>query len=206
MVTILLWAGLLGCYGHEYPPGVLVPVDCTGLPVAPLDVVEAVEPSEAALTDASLKPGTVHVVIQWIDEDGGQWYQARPTGDAWVAYASEGPGPNGWPTWDIVVPLPCVPTANVNLHFGREDGSSDPLAPGSYPVVTVSIDVPDKEQAANRESRESDGVVIVTETNEGSASGYMQGWGTGSMESNVSKELLGLEYKVGALAFNTLPF
>ena len=85
----------------------------------------------------------------------------------------------------------------------REAEALAPLAPGTYPIISVAFDVPEREQGS--ESSEVSGEVVFTRADDDLVSGHMTGWGGGFVESHFSGEDLGLRYKVVAMEFENLP-
>jgi len=199
MVTFTLAILLVACSSSgdsQLPDGVLTPVDCTNLCPAPKKLMDAATRSDAVRLDGDLSAGTGQVLLGWNDGSGAeQWILPAPTEETSITF---GAGIDNLPVWNIRIRIPCLPESAANVQLTRE-GEKAPLTPGTYPLVSVSFDVPDREQSADEESQELSGDVVITSTADGRVSGYMRGWGRGALYSNFTQEDLGVRYEIAAM-------
>jgi hypothetical protein len=201
-VRSLLPIVLVSCSGSDgLPADVLTPVDCTNLPPAPEELVQHATSAEAVLLDADLATGTGQILLGW-SEDGAeeQWFLTAPREGSPILFAQ---GIDDLPVWHLRIKIPCLPESATNVQWTR-DGAKSPLTPGAYPLVSVSFDVPEREQTADQESQELSGDIVITKTADGRVSGYLQGWGGGAIYSNFTQEDLGVRYEVAAMKFEQI--
>lgn len=201
MLPLIALSGVMaGCSG--LPPGAMDPVDCSELPPASPELIRELEAGEIPFMDESLVQGTAQIVITVNNADGLQWYAPPGRSEPGIRLRTATGGTEHF--WSVWVNLDCGPPAAVFINFWREDRSAF-LEPGDYPLKAVSFDVPDKEQTGDQGAFFVDGFVTITAVGEGSASGYMQGRGGGTLKSNYTQEPLALDYSVEALAFRDFP-
>ena len=201
-ISCALGIVMTGCWGG-LPRDVLVPVDCSALPVAPEEMVEAIEQSDVPLEDTDLEPGGAQVAFEWSDGEGDRWLLPPQREDSEVLFNPYAPEERL--AWTVGVKVPCSPEAAAFVTFMTEEGVLESLASGVYPVLNASFDVPEREQSADGESLVAEGFVTITEVSDGLVSGYLHGWGSGTLKSNFTQEQLGVGFTVGAMAFRDVP-
>jgi hypothetical protein len=199
----LFTSALVSCSGSpdRLPIDVLTPVDCTHLPFAPEELVDATTESDSVRLDADLDVGTGQLLLGWSDGSGAhEWFLPIPTRESRIVF---GQGVDDLLVWDIRIKLPCLPESAVNVQLTRE-GEAAPLTPGTYPLVSVSVDVPEREQGVDLDSMEVSGEVVITSAADDLVSGYMQGRGAGMLKSHFTQEHLGVRYEIAAMQFEQI--
>jgi len=153
------------------------------------------------LLDAKLATGAGQVLLGWSDDGGDQeWFLTTPREGAPILFAY---GIDDLPVWHLRIKVPCLPESAVNVQWTR-DGEKAPLTPGSYPLVSVAFDVPEREQGVNIDSMEVSADMAITSAADGLVSGYMQGRGGGMLKSHFTQEDLGVRYEVAAMKFEQI--
>jgi hypothetical protein len=163
--------------------------------------VEEAEASDPVRFRSDLAAGTAQVLLGWDDGSGAErWLLPAPTKQTSMRF---GEGVENLAVWEVRIEIPCFPESTMNVQLTR-DGKADPLTPGTYPLVSVALDVPERAQGVDESSMELWGDVVVTSTVDGLVSGYMQGRGSGIIESYDTREDLGIRYEVAALQFEQI--
>ena len=201
MVVLVLFAipsVLVSCSGSDdlrVPAEVVTPVDCSQLCSAPEELVEEATQSDSVRLRRDQPVGTGQVLLGWKDGSGTErWLLPAPTTDASIMF---GHGVDDLLVWNIRIEIPCLPESAVNVQLTRE-GEKSPLAPGTYPMVSVAFDVPEREQSVDLDSMEVAGDIVITSAEGDLVSGYMQGRGGGNIQSIADGDL-GLRYEVAAM-------
>lgn len=207
MVVLVLFAipsVLVSCSGSDDlrgPAEVVAPVDCSQLCSAPEELVEEATQSDSVRLRRDQPVGTGQVLLGWEDGSGTErWLLPAPTTDASVLF---GHGVDDLLVWNIRIEIPCLPEAAANVQLTRE-GEKSPLTPGTYPMVSIAFDVPEREQSVDLDSMEVAGDIVITSAEGDLVSGYMQGRGGGSLESHVTQEDLGVRYEIAAMQFEQI--
>jgi hypothetical protein len=178
------------------PDDVLTPVDCSNLCPAPKRLVDDAMHSDAVRLAGAVDAGEAQVLLEWSDgASAAQWFLPAPTSEASIS-----PGADDLPLWNVRIEIPCFPESVVNAQWKAEAS----LTPGTYPLVFVSFDVPEREQGADLDSLLVSGEVVITSATDDLVSGYLQGWGGGDVESYATQEQLGLRYEVAAMRFDQI--
>ena len=210
MTPFTLASVLVSCSGSDLrtgsddsqvPTAALTPVDCTKLCSAPEELVGEATRSDAVRLRRDQPVGAAQVLLGWDDGSGAErWLLPAPTKETSMIF---GEGIDELPVWNIRIEIPCLPKSAVNVQWTR-DGEKAPLTPGTYPLVSVGFDVPDREQGVAEDSMKSSGDVVITSTEDGLVSGYLQGRGGGTIEAYSTEEDLGVRYEVAAMRFEQI--
>ena len=186
----------------ELPAAVLTPVDCTNLCPAPEKLVAEAKQSDSVRLRGDLAAGTGQVLLGWDDgSTAQQWFLPAPTTEASM---SLGEGIDDLLVWNIRIAIPCFPESAVNVQLTRVSEKA-PLTPGTYPLSSASFEVPERDQSTDTDSMKVSGEVVITSTADDRVSGYMQGWASGRLESNITYEDLGPHFEVAAMQFEQMP-
>ncbi len=202
-VLFALLSVLVSCSSsHDVrkPAEVVAPVDCSQLCSAPEELVKEATQSDAVRLRRDQPVGTAQVLLGWEDGSGTErWLLPAPTTDASITF---GHGVDDLLVWNIRIEISCGPESAVNVQLTQE-GKKSPLAPGTYPMVSVAFDVPELGQSVDPDSMEVAGDIVITGAEGDLVSGYMQGRGGGNIQSIADGDL-GLRYEVAAMRFEQI--